>query len=86
MDSSVQAKEEMWFLRVCHQLPHELYSLRASIQPTSYADHVPVVSPDEFRSAVACVSVEIIVLRPLVSAPVRIARPNSENSALVLTL
>lgn len=37
------------------------YSVRASIQPTSYADHVPVVSSGEFRSAVACVSVEITV-------------------------
>jgi len=25
MDSSVSAKDEMWFLRVCHQVPHELY-------------------------------------------------------------
>ena len=25
MDSSVSGKDEIWFLRVCHQVPHELY-------------------------------------------------------------
>ena len=25
MDSSVSAKDEIWFLRVCHHVPHELY-------------------------------------------------------------
>ena len=25
MDSSVQAEDKMWFLRVGHQVPHELY-------------------------------------------------------------
>ena len=25
MDSSVSGKDELWFLRVCHQVPHELY-------------------------------------------------------------
>jgi len=27
MDSSVSEKDETWFLRVCHHVPHELYSL-----------------------------------------------------------
>jgi len=26
MDSSVSRKEEIWFLRVCHHVPHELYN------------------------------------------------------------
>jgi len=26
MDSSVSGKDEIWFLRVCHHVPHELYS------------------------------------------------------------
>jgi len=25
MDSSVSGKDEIWFLRVCHHVPHELY-------------------------------------------------------------
>jgi len=25
MDSSLSGKDEIWFLRVCHQVPHELY-------------------------------------------------------------
>jgi len=25
MDSSVSGKDEFWFLRVCHHVPHELY-------------------------------------------------------------
>jgi len=25
MDSSISGKEEIWFLRVCHHVPHELY-------------------------------------------------------------
>ena len=28
MDSSVSGKDEIWFLRVCHHVPHELYTLR----------------------------------------------------------
>jgi len=27
MDSSVSGKDEIWFLRVFHQVPHELYLL-----------------------------------------------------------
>jgi len=26
MDSSVSGKDEIWFLRVCHHVPHELYT------------------------------------------------------------
>ena len=26
MDSSVSGKDEIWFLRVCHHVPHELYN------------------------------------------------------------
>ena len=26
MDSSVSGKDEIWFLRMCHHVPHELYS------------------------------------------------------------
>ena len=25
MDSSVSGKAEIWFMRVCHHVPHELY-------------------------------------------------------------
>jgi len=25
MDSSVSGKDEIWFLRMCHHVPHELY-------------------------------------------------------------
>ena len=25
MDSSVSGKDEIWFLRLCHHVPHELY-------------------------------------------------------------
>ena len=28
MDSSVSGKDEIWFLRVCHHVPHELYHCR----------------------------------------------------------
>ena len=28
MDSSVSGKDEIWFLRVCHHVPHELYHFR----------------------------------------------------------
>ena len=27
MDSSVSGKDEIWFLRECHHVPHELYKL-----------------------------------------------------------
>ena len=27
MDSSVSGKDEIWFLRVCHHVPHELYQM-----------------------------------------------------------
>ena len=27
MDSSVSGKDETWFLRVCHHVPHELYNI-----------------------------------------------------------
>jgi len=27
MDSSVSGKDEIWFLRVCHHVPHELYTI-----------------------------------------------------------
>ena len=86
-----------WLATACRpRVPHTIrgssvtdfrrYSVRASIQTYSYADHVSVVSPGEFQSAVACVSVELTVYSTLGSAPVRIARPNPQNSALVLAL
>jgi hypothetical protein len=56
------------------------------MQHTSYADHVSVVSPGEFHSAVACVSVELTVYNPWVSTPASIAGPNPQNSAFVHTL
>jgi len=28
MDSSVSGKDEIWFLRVCHHVPHEIYHKR----------------------------------------------------------
>ena len=31
MDSSVSGKDEMWFLRVCHHVPHELYDSKHCI-------------------------------------------------------
>jgi len=27
MDASVSGKDEIWFLRVCHHVPHELYNI-----------------------------------------------------------
>ena len=86
-----------WLATACRpRVPHTIwgssgsvfrrYSARASIQRTSYADHVSVVSPGEFQSAVACVSVELTAYSTLVSAPVGIVRPNPENSDLFLIL
>jgi len=36
MDSSVSGKDEIWFLRVCYHVPHELY------KPTTTYDAIPV--------------------------------------------
>jgi len=33
MDSSVSGKDEIWFLRVCHHVPHELYTHRSFCTP-----------------------------------------------------
>ena len=39
MDSSVSGKDEIWFLRVCHHVPHELYLFLlccvASVRPAA---------------------------------------------------
>ena len=32
MDSSVSGKDEIWFLRVCHHVPHELYWAKETVQ------------------------------------------------------
>ena len=42
MDSSVSGKDEIWFLRVCHHVPHELYVIvtlekQVSVGPSSDA-------------------------------------------------
>ena len=57
--------------------------MRASTQLTGYADYVSVVSPREFRSAVAWISVELTVYSPLVSAPV--ASPGVTQKILLLS-
>jgi len=35
MDSSVSEKDEIWFLRVCHHVPHELYMMKVWAITTS---------------------------------------------------
>jgi len=46
MDSSVSGKDEIWFLRVCHQVPHELYSEYRGIQGPK---HLPLESNVKFQ-------------------------------------
>jgi len=36
MDSSVSGRDEIWFLRVCHHVPHELYYLESRRKRISY--------------------------------------------------
>ena len=47
MDSSVSGKDEIWFLRVCHHVPHELYQGYASgvKRPGRGFDHPLHVAP-----------------------------------------
>ena len=47
MDSSVSGKDEIWFLRLCHQVPHGLYHhlsappAHDSYLEAQYEDHLP---------------------------------------------
>jgi len=45
MDSSVSGKDEIWFLPVCHHVPHELYSFvrRRNRLTTHFSERIPVV-------------------------------------------
>ena len=43
MDSSVSGKDGIWFLRVCHHVPHELYTPRVRKPRVS-------LRPDDFKS------------------------------------
>jgi len=46
MDSSVSGKDEIWFLRVCHHVPHELYPLYRRLGgPQSRSERVRNISP-----------------------------------------
>jgi len=48
MDSSFSGKDEIWYLRVCHHVPHELYEVTARERQQDAEEGLEYLVHDKF--------------------------------------